>query len=171
MHTISNPQGGPNPAGGGSSVAESLAGYGNGAETRAFSTTVGLGFANGGYLDDGGTYFAATVIDGTAGTLSYFVYRVSDGLGGLQSTVAAIPLSSYSFTDAFLGRSPFAADNWTSGSVDEFRIYNNATSTAQILADFQAGPNVLVPEPGALALASLGSFVLLLQRRFSAKVC
>src|SRR5262245_60086995 len=68
MHTISNPQGGPVPAGGGSSIAQSLAGYAGG-ETRAFGTTPGLGAGGGGYLDDGGTYMAATVIDGGAGTL------------------------------------------------------------------------------------------------------
>ena len=170
MHTISNPQGGPVPSAGGSSIAQSLAGYGGGAESRAYGTTPGLGFAGGGYLDDGATYFAATVIDGTAGTLSYFVYRASDGLGGLQQTIPAIPLSSYSFTDAFLGRSAFDADNWTSGSVDEFRIYNNPTGAARILADFQAGPNSLIPEPGSLALVGFGGVALMLRRRFFGSV-
>jgi hypothetical protein len=167
IHTISNPQGGLVPAGGGSSIAQTLAGYGGGAETRAFATTPGIGAGGGGYLDDGGTYMAATVIDGTAGTLSYYVYRVSDGVGGLQSTIAAIPLSSYSFTDAFLGRSPFDADNWTSGSVDEFRIYNHALSAGDIAADLAGGPNV-VPEPSSLALAGVGALALLLRRRVKA---
>jgi hypothetical protein len=170
MHAISAPQGGPVPAGGGSHVAQSLAGYGNGAETDAFGTTVGLGFAGGGYLDDGGTYMAATVIDGVAGTLSYYVYRTSDGLGGLQQTIAAIPLSSYHFTDAFIGRSAFDADNWTSGSVDEFRIYNDAKDTASILADFKAGPDTVVPEPTGLALIGLGGLTLVLRRRPSSSV-
>jgi PEP-CTERM motif len=165
MHTISNPQGGPVPAGGGSSVAQSLAGY-LGGETRAFGTTPGLGAGGGGYLDDGGTYMAATVIDGTAGTLSYYVFRVSDGLGGLQQMIPAIPLSSYSFTDAFLGRSPFDADNWTSGSVDEFRIFNDARSIGDIYGDFAAGPNV-VPEPASLTLLGLGGLALFLRRRSS----
>lgn len=164
MHTISNPQGGPNPAGGGSSIAQTLAGYGGGAETRAFGTTVGLGAGGGGYLDDGATYMAATVIDGTAGTLSYYVYRVSDGLGGLQSSIPAIALSSYSFTEAFIGKSPFDADNWTSGSVDEFRVFNEARSAAGILADFQAGPNV-IPEPATFALTGLGLLSVVLMRR------
>jgi hypothetical protein len=156
MHTISNPQGGPVPAAGGSSVAQSLAGFGGGAESRAFSTTPGLGFAGGGYLDDGGTYMSATVIDGLLGTLSYYVFRVSDGLGGLQSSIPAIPLSSYAFTDAYLGRSPFAGDNAVSGSFDEFRIYSHAKTAAEVLLDFQLGPNV-VPEPASLALAAVAS--------------
>jgi PEP-CTERM motif-containing protein len=163
MHTISNPQGGPNPTAGGSSIAQTLAGYAGG-ETRAFSTTAGLGFAGGGYLDDGATYMSATVIDGGAGTLSYYVFRVSDGLGGLQSSMTAIPLSSYTFNEAFIGRSPFSGDNWTSGSVDEFRIYNEARNGASILADFQAGPNV-VPEPSSLTLLGLSGAALLLRRR------
>ncbi|HUO09067.1 MAG TPA: PEP-CTERM sorting domain-containing protein [Phycisphaerae bacterium] len=164
MHTISAPQGGPNPAGGGSHVAQALAGYAGG-EIDAFGTTVGLGAGGGGYLDDGGTYFSATVIDGTAGTLSYYVMRVSDGLGGLQDTVAAIPLSSYSFTNAYLGRSAFAGDNSTSGSVDEFRIYNNAASASDIAADFAAGPNVVVPEPGSLLITGIGTLCLMSRRR------
>jgi len=109
---------------------------------------------------------AATVIDGAAGTLSYYVFRVSDGLGGLQQSITAIPLSSYTFTEAFLGRSPFDADNWTSGSVDEFRIYNEARSAALILNDFSIGPNV-IPEPASFTLFGLGGLALILRRRLT----
>jgi len=165
MHTISNPQGGPNPTGGGSSIAQTLAGYGGGAETRAYGTTVGIGAGGGGYLDDGTTYMTATVIDGIAGTLSYYVFRVSDGLGGLQSTITAIPLSSYSFTEAFLGRSPFDGDNVTSGVIDEFRIYDSARNAADIAADYAAGPSVVVPEPASLAMFAIGALGLLARRR------
>jgi hypothetical protein len=162
MHTISAPQGGPVPAGGGSHVGQALSGYAGsltpppGGETDAFGTTPGIGAGGGGYLDDGGTYMAATVIDGSAGTLSYYVFRVSDGVGGLQQSITAIPLSSYAFTNAYLGRSAFAGDNSTSGSVDEFRIYNNAKSAAEILADLNAGPNVVVPEPNTFVLSAIG---------------
>jgi hypothetical protein len=162
MHTISAPQnnGGNGNNTGGSHIAQSLAGYGGGAETDAYESTPGIGAGGGGYLDDGGTYMAATVIDATAGTLSYYL----DGI--LQSTIAAIPLSSYSFTDAYLGRSAFAGDNSTSGSIDEFRIYNNAQSAAAVAADYAGGPNVVVvPEPGSMALLALGSTGLLLWRQ------
>jgi hypothetical protein len=167
MHTISAPQpasppGGPNT--GGSHIAQALSGYAGsltpppGPETDAFGTTPGIGAGGGGgYLDDGGNYMAATVIDGTAGTLSYYLFRVSDGVGGLQQTITAIPLSSYSFTNAYLGRSAFAGDNATNGSVDEFRMYNDAHSAAQIAADFAAGPNQLVPEPMTLSLLGFGA--------------
>ena len=164
MHTISAPQGGPVPSGGGSHVAQSLACYGGGAETDAFGTTPGIGAVGGCYLDDGETFFAATVIDGTAGTLSYYLYDISaGGVGGLQQTITAIPLSSYSFTDAYLGRSAFAGDNATSGSIDEFRIYDSAQSAAQIAADFAAGP---IPEPSSLALVAIGALGLLARWRF-----
>jgi hypothetical protein len=175
MHTISAPQpatppGGPNT--GGSHIAQALSGYAGsltpppGPETDAFGTTPGIGAGGGGgFLDDGGTYMAATVIDGAAGTLSYYLYRVSDGLGGLQQTIAAIPLSSYSFTNAYLGRSAFGGDNSTSGSVDEFRLYNDAHTSAQIAADFAAGPNQLVPEPMSLALSGAAAAASLLVKR------
>jgi hypothetical protein len=164
MHAISAPQGGPSasltPAAGGSHIAQTTNGYAGGPETDAFETTQGIGAGGGGYLDDGATYMAATVIDGGAGTLSYYVFRTSDGAGGLQQTIPANPLSSYSFTNAYLGRSPFLGDNSTSGTVDEFRIYTDPRSGAQIAADFAAGPNTLVPEPASLSLAALGALSL-----------
>jgi hypothetical protein len=161
IHTISNPDNltGTVVPGAGSSVAQATTGFNPGDESRAFGSTVGLGAGGGGYLDDGGTYMAATVIDGNAGTLSYYLFRVSDGLGGLQGTISAIPLSSYSFTNAYLGRSPYP-DNYVSGSVDEFRIYDEARSAAQIARDFAAGPNSLVPEPATGLLLSFGAIFL-----------
>jgi hypothetical protein len=173
MHTISAPQPGTPPGGantGGSHIAQSLAGYSNGAETDAYGTTPNIGAGGGGYLDDGGTYMSATVIDGTAGTISYYLYSITaGGVGGLQQSITAIPLSSYSFTDAWLGRSAFAGDNSTSGSIDEFRVYNDAQNALQIANDFAAGPNNLVPEPASLSLGALGALGLLARRRFSVR--
>lgn len=161
MGTISAPQGGPNAANaGGSHIGQTLAGYGGGAETDAFETTAGIGAGGAGYLDNGATFMMACVIDGTAGTMSYYLNGI------LQQTITAIPLSSFSFTDAYLGRSAFPGDANTLGSIDEFRTYNNAQSGSAIQADYTAGPNVVVvPEPGTLALMGLGSASLLLWRR------
>jgi hypothetical protein len=175
MHAVSapqpaNPPGGPNT--GGSHVAQALSGFAGsltpppGPETDAFHTTPGLGAGGGGgFLDDGGTYMTTTVIDGVAGTLSYYIFRVSDGLGGLQQTIPAIPLSSYTFTNAYLGRSAFLADNFLAGSVDEFRIFNEALSGAQVAADFAAGPNVILPEPTSLAFVAAAGLLALRTRR------
>ena len=172
MQTISAPQpaappGGPNT--GGNHIVESLNGYNPGPETDAFGTTPGMGAVGGGYLDNGDTCFSATVI-AADGTLSYYLYDITAGnIGGLQSTVAGIPLSSFSFNNAYLGRSAFSGDNATSGSIDEFRIYDNAQSAGAVAADFAAGPDTVVPvpEPTSMALLGFGSFagMLLLRRR------
>lgn len=168
MHTISAPQGGPVPAGGGSHVAQTLAGYGGGAETDAYGATPGIGAVGGGYLDDGETFMSAVVIDGTAGTLSYYLYDLTPGspAGGLQQSITAIPLSSFNFTNLYLGRSAFIVDNATSGSIDEFRIYNNAQSAGQVAADEAAGPNVVVPvpEPVSMSFLAAGAMGLLARR-------
>jgi hypothetical protein len=166
MQAISAPQPATPPGGpgtGGSHIAQALSGYAGsaspppGPETDAYGTTPNVGAGGGGYLDDGETFMMAMVIDGNAGTLSYYLYDLSQGgVGGLQQTIAAIPLSSYNFTDLYLGRSPFLADNATSGAIDEFRIYADPQSAAQIAADEAAGPDTLVPEPSSLVLAALG---------------
>jgi hypothetical protein len=169
MHTISNPQPASPPGGantGGSSIAQSLAGYGGGAETRAFSTTPGIGAGGGGYLDNGQTFMAATVIDGTAGTISYYLFAPG-GVGGLQQTIPAIPLSSYSFTNAYLGRSPFAVDNVTSGTIDEFRIYDVALSGDVIAANYAVGPGTVVPEPFSLTFVGVGALLVARRRRIA----
>jgi hypothetical protein len=158
MHTVftplpANPPGGPNT--GGSHITQGLFGWGGPPPaTYAHHTTPGLGVQGGGYVDDGLSHMAATVIDATAGTLSYYIYRLSDGLGGLQQTIPAIPLSSYSFNQAFLGRSAWDVDNYINGTVDEFRIYNRAKTAAEIAADFAAGPSV-VPEPASTVLGGV----------------
>jgi hypothetical protein len=170
MHTISfyqpaTPPGGANT--GGSHIAQSLAGYGGG-ETDAYETTSGIGAGGGGYLDDGETFMSATVIDASAGTLSYYLYDITaGGVGGLQQTITGIPLSSFAFTNAYLGRSAFPGDPSTSGSIDEFRIYNDAQSLAAVTADELAGPNVVLPppQPASLTLLAAGGLTLLNRRR------
>jgi hypothetical protein len=176
MHTISAPQpasppGGPNT--GGSHIAQATNGYQAGSETDVYGTTPNIGAGGGGYLDDGETFMSATVINGGAGTISYYLFDITaGGIGGLQQTIPANALSSYNFTNAFLGRSPFLADNATSGTIDEFRIFNNAQSDAAIAANFAAGPNdtspvvinAPVPEPATLSIAAIGAVGLLTRR-------
>jgi Concanavalin A-like lectin/glucanases superfamily/PEP-CTERM motif len=158
MHNISFPA---NLAvDGGSRIVETDSG--TGAETNAFAAP---GRADSGFLDNGGTYMATTVIDAAAGTLSYYLNGV------LQSTVAnPIALSSFNFTAAYLGRSAFIADDATSGSIDEFRIFNDAQSATDIAANFAAGPDdtsiaITVPEPASLSFLAIGALGLLTRKR------
>jgi hypothetical protein len=169
MGVISAPQPATPPGGagtGGSHIAESAAGYAGG-EVDAYEETPGVGAAGGGYLDNGDTYFYAAVIDGNANTLTYYLYDQTTGLGGPQETITGIPLSDFSFTNLYLGRSAFTTDNATSGTINEFRIYNNAQSAAAIAADYAVGPDVVlpVPEPMSMGLLALGSVGLLARRR------
>jgi hypothetical protein len=168
IHAISAPQPTSPPGGantGGDHIEQTVNGYSSGQQSDAYETTPGLGAVGGGYMDNGDTYFSATVIDGAAGTLSYYLWDITEGIGGLQETIPAIPLSSYNFTNAYLGRSPFVVDNALSGSIDEFRVYNDAQSADQIAADFAAGPNVVaVPEPATLSCLGMGALGLLLRR-------
>ncbi len=47
----------------------------------------------------------------------------------------------------WLGRSQFSGDHYFYGAFDEFRIYNYALSSNQVVADYQAGPNALDTGP------------------------
>lgn len=54
----------------------------------------------------------------------------------------------HTFND-YIGRSQWP-DPYYNGSIDEFRIYNNPLSPAQVEADFEAGANSTTNTPGAL---------------------
>ena len=80
--------------------------------------------------------------------------------------------STANYSNFWIGRSQFSADPFYNGSIDELRTYNNALGAAQILADYQAGPNVLlVPEPQSLALLAIGGLLLLARRLRRAAKC
>lgn len=90
--------------------------------------------------------------------------------GALMETVPDISeLATIPDVNNWLGRSQWTADSNFQGFFDEFRIYDYALNQAQILGDFNAGPDVLnvVPEPGSTALLCFGagSFLGLRRRR------
>jgi hypothetical protein len=74
--------------------------------------------------------------------------------------------STASYSNFYIGRSQFSVDPLYAGSIDELRTYNNALTGTQILADWVAGPNVvLVPEPASTSILVLASCLSLLCRR------
>jgi len=69
--------------------------------------------------------------------------------------------------NAWLGRSQFDGDFNLDGLYDEFRVYDQALSPAQIYGNFLAGPDVvnLIPEPATITLAGAAGLLLLRRRR------
>lgn len=103
------------------------------------------------------------VFDQAANSARYYID------GTLVDTVAldGFNLDNLGDDNNWLGRSKFAADALLSGSINEFRIYNQALTDAQVFGNFLAGPDNLnlVPEPGSLGLLGLGGALLLRRRR------
>ena len=69
--------------------------------------------------------------------------------------------------DGINGESPFTGDNTPNASTDDFRVYNNALTAAQVSADFTAGPNavIAVPEPTTAGVIGLVAASGLIRRR------
>jgi hypothetical protein len=124
------------------------------------------------------THMIAVVINQTPtssaayGTLTYYVDGINFGSTNLTKANQWTAVSP-SFTNAWLGRSAFNGDGVFNGTIDEFRIYNTALSSAQVAADATAGPNafgtVPIPEPTTILMLGLSAGGLLLLRRRSIK--
>jgi Glycosyl hydrolase catalytic core/Ricin-type beta-trefoil lectin domain-like/Concanavalin A-like lectin/glucanases superfamily/Bacterial Ig-like domain (group 2) len=76
---------------------------------------------------------------------------------GVQATRFITPIKFNGINDVnvWLGRSAWSADNNLQGTYDEFRIYSNVLSAAQVQYDYQAGPNTVTSDPGALQAVHL----------------
>jgi hypothetical protein len=86
-------------------------------------------------------------IDATAQTGSLYD---NGQLVGFAKPFTATPQGvGHTFND-YIGRSQFP-DPYYNGSIDEFRIYNNAVTPVQVEADYEAGPNSTTGTPGALS--------------------
>ncbi|HLH53486.1 MAG TPA: LamG-like jellyroll fold domain-containing protein [Verrucomicrobiae bacterium] len=98
-------------------------------------------------LDNQTNVHVVVVVDPAAGVLKAY----TNGVAITGPPSAAVPSLS-GFTDqlSYIGRSFYAPDPYVVASVDEFRIWNQALSPAAIEADFEAGPNNVSTNPGAL---------------------
>jgi len=110
-------------------------------------------------INDGVEHYIAVTVNST--DLAFYL----DG-----SLVATAPLGENTLDKlsndlAYLGRSVYQFDPYFVGSINEFRIWGNALSADQIAAQFDAGPNVVVPEPSAAALLGLSLLGLAFRRR------
>jgi Concanavalin A-like lectin/glucanases superfamily len=85
----------------------------------------------------------------------------------MESVPDASGLSSIPDVNNWLGRSQWSGDANFQGFYDEFRIYDYALTQAQVVGNFNAGPDVVavVPEPVSTALVGLGTLSLLGLRR------
>jgi len=98
-------------------------------------------------LDNQTNVHVAVVLDPSSGSLGAYTNGVL-----ITSPPSAVPPPLSGFTNelSYLGKSFYAPDPYLTGSIDEFRVWNQALSRAQIEASFEAGPNNVNTNPGAL---------------------
>ncbi len=93
-------------------------------------------------LDDGSEHMVAVVIDGDAKKMHVFIdgkeHQPPQDLG--DNTLDAVRQ-----TNNWLGRSSFDQDPGLTGSINEFRVYDQALGADQIAAIAKAGPDSLPP--------------------------
>jgi hypothetical protein len=79
----------------------------------------------------------AVVIDDNASVMRLYTNGVLRGTAPL-----VIGLSAIDDLDNYLGRSQFSYDPYFTGTIHEFRIYDRALTSAQLLESFNAGENL-----------------------------
>jgi hypothetical protein len=118
-------------------------------QSRAAITATDAGsktFADNDRLDDGKPHMVALVIDGAAKKLHFYV----DGKEPQPAQdLNDNTLSAVRQKHAWLGRSAFDSDPGFSGSIDEFRVYDQALSADDVTAAFKAGPDSVAPVSSA----------------------
>jgi hypothetical protein len=110
----------------------------NASSYRAF----GLANASGGTY--GLSYYAVTWDEATGELVVY-----ENGLEAARFTTAA-KFNHVNDVNVWLGRSNWLADDNLQGDYDEFRLYDRVLTPAEIINDFQAGPDAVLVVPGPL---------------------
>jgi len=93
-----------------------------------------------GNLDNQTNLHVACVLEPATGFMGIYT---NGALAGSRKDL--VSLSSVDTNFFFLGRSLFASDAPLNGSIDEFRIYSKALSTAAIAQNYSNGPNAKLP--------------------------
>ncbi len=90
----------------------------------------------------------------SAGTASIYVNGVLTGSGAVT-----VPLTTIMDSSNYIGQSQYygGGDPYFTGTLDEFRIYNNAFTPDQIEADFEAGVGVTNASAGSLTEIQFGN--------------
>jgi hypothetical protein len=115
--------------------------YGSNSSRLAINTVSGEQFASVTKLLAGTTYHIVCVYDAAAGQMR--LYR--NGSPVASASVTSL-LSDVHRVNAYIGKSNYSADPELKGSINEFRIHNNAMTNAQVAASYSAGPDVVVSE-------------------------
>ena len=107
----------------------------------------------------GGEHHVAYVVDFPNRAAALYL----DGLEVGRRTISIDP-SLHDQVNNWLGRSQWSPDTFFDGSINEFRIYDNALSGAEVAQSFARGPNA-VPEPAGLSACLLAGILLARRRR------
>lgn len=99
-----------------------------------------------GIFDNLGEQHVAIVVDSTRNFMALYV---NGKLVGSKSNLT-IPLSAVSGVHNYIGKATYNPDPSLYGTVNEFRIYDQALSAAEIAGSAAAGPDDLSLDPGAL---------------------
>ncbi len=101
----------------------------------------------------------------TSSNIAYYVDGAFLGTDNVIRANNANMLSGVGTEFAAIGRTGYLDNPIWSGSVNELNIYNNALSSDDVLASFNAGP-VAIPEPATFGLIGIvGAGVIFVRRR------
>ncbi|MCA9151419.1 MAG: LamG domain-containing protein [Planctomycetales bacterium] len=109
----------------------------------------------------------AVVFDEAGGLFGETVVRFYRDGQLVNEGTTHIKLSDINDVNNWLGRSNWAGDSNLDGSFDEFRLYDRALSSDEILGNYEAGADTVnvVPEPASLGAAAALALALIGRRR------